>query len=938
MGTPVKIINPVSDKRLAQFTAGVDTVPVEFGGTGAGLASAALSNLGGQPLDSNLTNTTAPFTTGLNTKLSGIDDEANNYAPTFGTAAGETCEGNDARLSDARTPTAHDHDAAAVTSGVFNIARVPDMGAASAGTGGAKGVVPAALAGKQDAILHGDATWRAGYVHPNHTGDVTSSADGAQTIVNKQTMTGSGGVTVSNTPTVIASAAPDISLNYGSTANTVCQGNDARLSDARTPTAHDHDAAAVTSGVFDIGRIPATAIERMSIVADEAARFALTTASVQNGDSVKQTDTGAMYVVVDSMNLANASGYEEYTAGSAAAVPWTGVTGKPTAFTPDTHTHASTDITDFGTDVAATSAVSANTAKETNATHTGDVTGSVELTIGANKVTTGKMQHVATASILGRNTGGTGDIEVMTAANARNVLNVANGATANDTDANLKSRANHTGTEPVTAGGTGLTAIADKTMLVANAANTLTALVVPAGKSIRRNAVDTAFETFTPGGGGTVTSVSVATANGFAGTVATATTTPAITLTTSVTGILKGNGTLISAATVTGSGNVVLATSPTLTTPNIGAATGTSLSLTSDLAVDTDTFFVDQSTGFVGIGTETPDAPIHYAAETSLEVSSPTMIDNTDPSPYTISSAPPAEGAAHDVFDGSLTTHLCMNSGLTTGNYVSLDYGPGASKENTQYRIYVKSTDNSTLPTGWKIIGSNVASPATPDPLHGDWTTLHTITGQSLTLNQWSSNYVMTSTGGYRHYAIFFTSGQSARYTQFTEMEYFAIHGSDTRVNATGIGVGVAEASIAAQVHISGSTAFKASGTLWANPSDARLKDVAGLADLAQCWSDVSDIPTKRYAVKTDCFTQRNVPDRNQTGWVAQDVQAVIPKAVSEVPFTKLDGTVITDCLHLDQSQLFPTLFGAFQLAQQRIVTLEGQVADLLARVTALEV
>jgi trimeric autotransporter adhesin len=50
-------------------------------------------------------------------------------------------------------------------------------------------------------------------------------------------------------------------------------------------------------------------------------------------------------------------------------------------------------------------------------------------------------------------------------------------------------------------------------------------------------------------GGGTVTSVSVVSANGLAGTVATATTTPAITLSTTVTGLLKGNGTAISAAT-----------------------------------------------------------------------------------------------------------------------------------------------------------------------------------------------------------------------------------------------------------------------------------------------------------------------------------------------------------------------------------------------------
>lgn len=69
---------------------------------------------------------------------------------------------------------------------------------------------------------------------------------------------------------------------------------------------------------------------------------------------------------------------------------------------------------------------------------------------------------------------------------------------------------------------------------------------------------------------GSVNSVSVVSANGLAGTVATATTTPAITLSTTITGILQGNGTAISAASTTGSGSVVLATSPTLVTPNLG--------------------------------------------------------------------------------------------------------------------------------------------------------------------------------------------------------------------------------------------------------------------------------------------------------------------------------------------------------------------------------
>ena len=49
-------------------------------------------------------------------------------------------------------------------------------------------------------------------------------------------------------------------------------------------------------------------------------------------------------------------------------------------------------------------------------------------------------------------------------------------------------------------------------------------------------------------GAGTVTTVSVVSANGFTGSVATASSTPAITIATSITGLLKGNGTAVSAA------------------------------------------------------------------------------------------------------------------------------------------------------------------------------------------------------------------------------------------------------------------------------------------------------------------------------------------------------------------------------------------------------
>lgn len=118
-------------------------------------------------------------------------------------------------------------------------------------------------------------------------------------------------------------------------------------------------------------------------------------------------------------------------------------------------------------------------------------------------------------------------------------------------------------------------------------------------------------------GSGTVTSVSVVSANGFAGSVANATTTPAITISTTINSpVLAGNGTAISAATTTGSGStVVLATSPTLVTPNIGAATGTSLSVSGSLTSATS--LVLEETG-AGSDTITIQAPASIAASYTL--------------------------------------------------------------------------------------------------------------------------------------------------------------------------------------------------------------------------------------------------------------------------------------------------------------------------------
>lgn len=104
------------------------------------------------------------------------------------------------------------------------------------------------------------------------------------------------------------------------------------------------DAGKITSGTISIDRLPHGALERLIVVTDDTARFKLTSSNVQKGDTVKVTSTGKMYYIVDETKLSSEDGYEVYAAGTAASVPWSGVTGKPNTYTPSSHTHTKSEV------------------------------------------------------------------------------------------------------------------------------------------------------------------------------------------------------------------------------------------------------------------------------------------------------------------------------------------------------------------------------------------------------------------------------------------------------------------------------------------------------------------------------------------------------------------------------------------------------------------
>lgn len=136
----------------------------------------------------------------------------------------------------------------------------------------------------------------------------------------------------------------------------------------------------------------------------------------------------------------------------------------------------------------------------------------------------------ADATLSGTNTGDQDLSSYLTIASAAStyLTSATAASTYQPLDGDLTSLASATGTN---------------TIYYRSAANTWSPVTVSTGLSFSGGTLSC-----TVSGTGTVTTVSVASANGFAGSVANATTTPAITISTTVTGLLKGNGTAVSAA------------------------------------------------------------------------------------------------------------------------------------------------------------------------------------------------------------------------------------------------------------------------------------------------------------------------------------------------------------------------------------------------------
>ena len=122
------------------------------------------------------------------------------------------------------------------------------------------------------------------------------------------------------------------------------------------------------------------------------------------------------------------------------------------------------------------------------------------------------------------------------------------------------------------------------------------------------------------------------------------------------------------------------------------------------------------------------------------------------------------------------------------------------------------------------------------------------------------------------------------------------------------------------QLQLSSDSAAKPTSSTWTISSDQRVKENIVDANLDTCYNDVKNIQLK-YFKWTDLYiNEYNVEDVHNLGFIAQQVETINPKAVKTKNNEELS---IADFKSVDKDQLLMSLFGAVKKLQEKVELLE---------------
>ena len=253
----------------------------------------------------------------------GLSVSSGTASVTYGTTSGTACQGNDSRLSDSRTPTSHTHGNITNAGAIGSTSGLPLITTTSGViTVGSFGTSSGTFCQGNDSRLSDSRTPTAGSVND---ASITSSglstsvlnwaaiADWApSTSYAKGDIVNYLGVAYRRSVAGVSGASfntanwQQVTPGTGSTASTLCIGNDSRLSDTRTPTDGSVTTAKLANSAVTVAKISATGTPSASTYLDGSGAWSAPTASVSYATTSQAQDLTATTVAMSPANVRTA--------------------------------------------------------------------------------------------------------------------------------------------------------------------------------------------------------------------------------------------------------------------------------------------------------------------------------------------------------------------------------------------------------------------------------------------------------------------------------------------------------------------------------------------------------------------------------------------------------------------------------------------------------